>query len=362
VRLTSNTRYEFRFAATRNGIGPFYVDANGKFNGTSYDSFVTGARPKVFPILYTWWDDSHWHAKLGPNYPYAEPWPLPATLDAQGCNPTNLYAGNELTDVRAELADALDRPGVIENYVREASARGLAGFMVNWVNAPDENARLTEALRAANEVNAEGKNFKIILDYRTNGATVPMTSVISDLQYFVENFGNNAALDHSFSPKPEVVVRKTRDYSEADKTALKNAIGGRVYLIGDEGYISGWDAQDATNFEANSYYWSSQDPYDNPESFTHLQGLSSEIHAAGDKWLAPFTPGYNTALAGGSCIERERDGKTTLRELFNGNKASSPDAWTLISWNEIAEGTYVLPLKRWGKKWLEKLEALLAEQ
>ena len=91
--------------------------------------------------------------------------------------------------------------------------------------------------------------------------------------------------------------------------------------------------------------------------------MSSEIHAAGDKWLAPFTPGYNSVLLnGGGCVERERDGKTTLRELFNGNKASSPDAWTLISWNEIAEGTYVLPLKRWGSKWLEKLEALLAEQ
>jgi hypothetical protein len=362
VRLKSNTRYEFRFAATQNGTGPFYVDADGTITGTKYDSFVTRSRPKVFPILYTWWDNSHWRAKLGPNYPYAEPWPLPATLDAQGCNPTNLYAGNQLTDVSRALADDLGRPGVIENYVREANSRGLAGFMVNWVNASDENARLAEALRAANEVNAEGNNFKIILDYRTNGAVVPMTRVISDLQYFVANFRTNPALDHSFSAKPEVVVRKTRDYSEADKTALKNAVGGAVYLIGDESYTTGWDGQDATNFEANSYYWSSQDPYDNPYSFSHLQGLSSEIHAAGDEWLAPFTPGYNTMLDGGSCIPREREGKTTLRELFNGNKASNPDAWTLISWNEIAEGTYVLPLKRWGTKWLETLEALLAEQ
>jgi hypothetical protein len=363
VRLKSNARYEFRFAATSNGSGVFYVDADGRVNGTNYDSFVTRGRPKVFPILYTWWDNSHWHAKLGPNYPYDEPWPLPARLDAQGCNPTNLYAGNQLTDVSPGLADDLRRPGVIENYVREASSRGLAGFMVNWVNAPEENAALREALRAANEVNAEGQNFKIILDYRTNGASLPMTRVISDLQYFVANFRTNPALDHSFSAKPEVVVRKTRAYSEADKSALKNAVGGDLYLIGDESYTTGWDAQDATNFEANSYYWSTQDPYDNPHSFTRLRELSSKIHAAGDEWLAPFTPGYNSVLlSGSSCIERERDGKTTLRELFNGNKTSRPDAWTLISWNEIAEGTYVLPLKRWGNKWLEKLEALLAEQ
>jgi hypothetical protein len=363
VRLKSKTRYEFRFAATRNGAGPFYVDADGTVKGTNYDSFVTRARPKVFPILYTWWDNIHWHAKLGPNYPYAEPWPLPATLDEQGCNPTSLYTGNQLTDVSHGLADDLDRPGVIERYVREASSRGLAGFMVNWVNAAEENARLTEALRAANEVNAEGQNFKIILDYRTNGASVPMARVISDLQYFVANFGNNPALDHSFSGKPEVVVRKTRGYTDAQKTALKNVVGGDVYLIGDESYTTGWDAQDASNFEANSYYWSTQDPYDNPHSFTHLQRLSSQIHAAGDEWLAPFTPGYQGLLLNGTtCIERERDGKTTLRALFNGNKASRPDAWTLISWNEIAEGTYVMPLKRWGKKWLEKLEALLAEQ
>jgi len=60
--------------------------------------------------------------------------------------------------------------------VREASSRGLAGFMVNWVNASDENARLAEVLRAANEINAGGENFKIILDYRTNGALVPIAA------------------------------------------------------------------------------------------------------------------------------------------------------------------------------------------
>src|SRR5688572_6719408 len=35
VRLKSSARYEFRFAATSNGGGPWYVDADGRINGTN---------------------------------------------------------------------------------------------------------------------------------------------------------------------------------------------------------------------------------------------------------------------------------------------------------------------------------------
>ena len=86
----------------------------------------------VFAYYYLWWSRSHWVDMLGPNYPLAaKPLPLPATLDAGGCNPTSRYAGNQLTDVPTALYSQ-DDPGFIEADVRQAAAAGLAGFAVNW--------------------------------------------------------------------------------------------------------------------------------------------------------------------------------------------------------------------------------------
>ena len=39
---------------------------------------------RMFAFYYLWWDTQHWHARLGPDYPYsANPLPLPATLSGQ---------------------------------------------------------------------------------------------------------------------------------------------------------------------------------------------------------------------------------------------------------------------------------------
>jgi hypothetical protein len=48
-----------------------------------------------------------------------------------------------------------------------------------------------------------------------------------------------------------------------------------------------------------------------------------------------------------------------MRTLFEGNSASRPDAWTLISWNEIAEGTYIDPMQRYGAHYLDTLRQVL---
>ena len=48
-----------------------------------------------------------------------------------------------------------------------------------------------------------------------------------------------------------------------------------------------------------------------------------------------------------------------MRTLFRGNATSEPDGWTVISWNEYAEGTYVDPMQRYGDRFLRVLRGVL---
>src|SRR5688572_14908437 len=111
-------------------------------------------------------------------------------------------------------------------------------------------------------------------------------------------------------------------------------------------------------FDAITYYWSTQDPYGNPQSFSQIKEMGDKVHAAGKRWYAPLNPGYNSQLLdGGTCIPR-RNGDT-LRSVWNGNLASKPDGWGMISWNEIAENTHIKPMQKWGNTYLNVLSSLI---
>src|SRR5581483_7995233 len=85
----------------------------------------------MYAYYYLWWSTQHWYDSLGPNYPYNQsPLPLPASLDATGCNPTSLYSGNIETDVPATLFTQ-DDPLQVLTDVHDAIAAGLSGFAVD---------------------------------------------------------------------------------------------------------------------------------------------------------------------------------------------------------------------------------------
>jgi len=48
-----------------------------------------------------------------------------------------------------------------------------------------------------------------------------------------------------------------------------------------------------------------------------------------------------------------------MRKLFDGNAKSNPDGWTFISWNEIAEGSYIVPLTRFGDYYLRQIASVI---
>lgn len=327
-----------------------------------------GARHRVFAYYYLWWSASHWRSSLGSGYPYsASPLPLPTRLDAAGCNPVRNYPGVTVNDVPGRLYDQ-DDPGLIESDVREAASAGLAGFAVNWAGtgsatqAVADNVysrRLQAMVDAVHRVNAQGIPFKLWLSYKGSATVRSDAALLGDLAYFVRMYGQDPAFDRAQSNLPTVIWNGSRKYSLSTLRAVSSAYRSRLRIVGDE---TTWSAARAPYLDGDAYYWSSQNPYNNPRSFAQLRSLAGAVRATGSAgspktFVAPLAPGYNKELLGGSCTPRH--GGATLRRLFAGNAATRPDAWALISWNEITEGTHVDPMTRYGHQDLKVLRSLI---
>ena len=342
-------------------------------NLTASAAPATPSKP-VFVVYYLWWSANHWQERLGSNYPKDRtPAPLPATLDADGCGAHSSYSGNKLTDVPGPGGYDQTDAAVIERDVRTAASLGVKGFTVNWngagtsgqtLDSAPYNKRLQYVFDAVHKVNAEGTPFKVMLNYKASATTLSTATITGDLAYFTNRYGADPALDHRYSTLPETIWTGSWKYSASELTTVSKAVRSKMYLIGDE-KLSTWNATRAAQLDGASYYWSSQDPWNNRASFDQVKQLGDAVHAGTNPdgraktWLAPFTPGYNSQLLYGTstCVPR-RDGQT-MHELFRGNQASRPDGWMFISWNEIAEGTYIVPLTRYGEQYTNELKTVI---
>jgi hypothetical protein len=340
------------------GVGAM-LTATTSANAAGTASLRPSATARTVPAYayyYLWWDTAHWQTTLGPNYPYgAKPLPLPATLAANGCNPTSNYKGNIETDVPAQLFSQADQ-SQIDLDVNSAIAAGLTGFAVNWkgtgttAQTPASNyldQRLDMLVNAVDAADAAGHPFHLWLSYEASAAKLTQTAIANDLGYFSERYGSNPAFDHSNGSKPTFVWVGSYKYPTSVVAAISKKYRPSLYFVG--GYQwNQWNTTVAAYFDADSPYWSSQDPYNNAASFQQLAGLASTLHAESKKYLAPLAPGFDRQLDGSNgCVAR--DSGQTLRAIYRGNLAGNPDGWLVISWNEITEGTYVTPqLQRYG--------------
>jgi hypothetical protein len=179
--------------------------------------------------------------------------------------------------------------------------------------------------------------------------------VTADLLYFASRYGMDAAFRNGYSTKPIVMWLNSRKYSANTVKAVSEAVRPYVYLLGDETATS-WP-RDSQYLDGTSYYWSTQDPWNNARAGSAVSQLAVQVHADGKRWFAPFIAGYNKQLMGGTCVERR--GTQTLSELWRVNGASNPDGWFGISWNEFVENTYLEPSKRYGSTYLDALAALI---
>ena len=335
------------------------IGSYSKAQATAIQPALSG-KP-VYAYYYLWWSTKHWKDKLGPTYPYsASPLPLPAQTDADGCTPVSNYVGNQLLDVPATLYSQ-DDPGAIEKDIRSAKSAGLTGFWLNWIGNGSTNQtltsvtytpRLAEAFAASNRVGG----FVNWVSYEAS--SLPSAdAIINDMNFAYAQFGFNPAWQ-KIDGKPAFVFTGSRKYSDADVTKISNALRSKFYFVGDENRKTLTDARVAL-YDAVTYYWSSQDPYLNPASFSQIKEMGDKVHAAGKQWIAPFTPGFTTSLLNGgtACIPRKNG--DTMRTLWNGNSASNPDGRILISWNEIGENSHIQPLQKWGNTYMNVLSELI---
>ncbi len=177
----------------------------------------------------------------------------------------------------------------------------------------------------------------------------------ADLLYFASRYGKDAAFRNSYSSRPIVMWLNSRKYSLQTVQAVSKAVRPYVYLLGDETATS-W-ARDREYLDGTSYYWSTQDPWNNSRAGSAVTALADQVHADGKRWFAPFIAGYNKQLMGGTCVQRR--GTETLKELWRVNGATHPDGWFGISWNEFVENTYLEPSKRYGSMYLDALAGLI---
>jgi hypothetical protein len=316
----------------------------------------------VYAYYYLWWSANHWRNKLGPNYPYhISPPPLPARTDADGCNAVTNYAGNQLLDVGVNKLFNLDDPGIIQYDVQVAKNAGITGFWVNWSGngtttqtrtSVTYTPRLAETFAASSRVGG----FRNWVSYKA--ASMPSADyIINDLNFLYREFNTQPAWER-INNKPVVTFTGSRKYSDADVLRISRAVRDRMFLVGDESRATLTPARIAM-FDAITYYWSSQDPYGNPQSFAQIKEMGDKVHAAGKRWYAPVAPGYNSQLLNGSgnCVPRKNG--ETIRRIWNGNSASNPDGWGFISWNEIAENTHIRPMQKWGNTHLNVLSGLI---
>jgi len=327
----------------------------------------------MFAFYYLWWDTQHWHARLGPNYPYGTvPAPLPATLAANGCMATSNFPGNQLTDVASPLWTQ-DDPKQIQADVSMAALSGLSGFAVSWAGTGQPrqdassstfNRRLASLVAAVHQINRNGTPFSLWVAYISSAKIRTQDEINNDFSYLQSTYGTDSAFDHS-NGRPTLIMMGSRKYAQSVLDPVSARWRPHFYLVGDENWDT-WNSAKAADFDADQYYWSSQNPATNRASFEDIARLAAAVRStpnpdgSAKQFFSPLAPGYNKELGGGTgCVPRR--GGQTMRDIFAGNSKANPDGWMVISWNEIDEGTYVVPLERYGRQSLDTLTSIISQ-
>lgn len=290
-------------------------------------------------------------------------------MDASGCNPRVGYPGATIIDVPSEGLYDQGSGATFDRHIADAAGAGITGFIASWQgtgaagqlpSSSGYNARLDLLVSRVEAYNAShARPFRLALGLEAYGNYGrPASALINDLEYFRSRYAGSSAFANSYGSQPLVMILGSRKYAESTMRAVSQAEQSHLILLGDETYQT-W-SRDAAYLDGTAYYWSSQDPWKNPQSGSQVASLASQVHAAGKLWFAPFTGGFNTQLTGGStCTPRK--GVSTLDEVWRLNRASNPNGWFGISWNEFVENSYLEPTRLYGRAYLNEIARLIAQ-
>ncbi|MDQ1722751.1 MAG: hypothetical protein QOI26_2485 [Pseudonocardiales bacterium] len=246
-----------------------------------------------------------------------------------------------------------DDPRVMREHIQQAKAAGITGFIVSWKDTATNTRRLRALMAVAAQEHFSLSMIYQGLDFDRN--PLPVARVAADFATFAKQFAGNPVFVR-MGGKPLSIFSGSWAYSHADVARVTSAVRPGLLVLSTEKSVEGYRRlADVTDGDA--YYWSSVNPATNPTYAAKLNEMSAAVHADAKYWIAPFAPGFDARLVGGTKAVPRADGRTLRTEYATALK-SSPDALGLISWNEFSENTYVEPSKKFGHRYLDVLAEL----
>jgi hypothetical protein len=245
-----------------------------------------------------------------------------------------------------------DDRSVMRQHILWAKAAGIDGFIVSWKSTDVLNRRLDQLATLAEE-----ENFKLVIIYQGldfNRDPLPVATVASDLDYFIQHFANLPAFQ-LFS-KPLVIWSGTWKFSADDIASVTQSRRNSLLILSSERNVDGIQRL-AGMVDGDAYYWSSVNPDTYPSYQEKLSSMSQAVHQQSGLWIAPAAPGFDARLVGGTSVVERKDGQTFRTEI-NTAIASSPDALGIISWNEFSENSQIEPSTLYGATYLDILSEI----
>jgi hypothetical protein len=246
-----------------------------------------------------------------------------------------------------------DDVSIMKKHIAEAKSAGIQGFIVSWKSTPTNNQRLEALIKVARTT-----DFKLAIIYQGLDfyrKPLPVQRIAEDLDHFKQHYASDPVFD--LFAKPLLIWSGTWEYSASEIERVTTSVRDSALVLATEKSPQGYERV-ARYFNGNAYYWSSVDPQTNSRYQERLNAMASTVHKSGGLWIAPFAPGFDARLVGGTREVPRRDGQT-LRTEYNAAVSSSPDAMGLISWNEFSENTHVEPSERYGNSALQELTSLV---
>jgi hypothetical protein len=312
-----------RTATTAGQTGPTAVNAAGAAHTPAAGQGSAGPSTTLplFAYYYIWYDPTSWQR---------------AKID------------------HPQLGDySSDDPNVLRRHVEWAKSAGIQGFIVSWKDTATNDRRLRLLMQIAKQ-----EDFKLAMIYQgLNFSRKPLTPsrVAADFKTFHDQYAPDPVF-YKIDGRALTIWSGTWAFTRPQVAAVTGPVRDSMLVLSTEKSVQGYQ-RIADSTDGDAYYWSSVDPETNSNYASKLKAMATAVHKDGKYWIAPFAPGFDARLVGGTKAISRTNGQT-LRAEYSAALSSSPDVLGLISWNEFSENSYVEPSQKYGSFYLDTLREL----